>query len=772
MGPPRTWQRLTGLGRLWPLLVALGLLALVALGDRPPTPRSTETPAHEFSETRARPALLHLAENIGERRMSSPGALAAADYIEAALRRIPRLEVDVASTLVKSTDVWESAPFIARVRNVVARLPGEGPEAILVSAHYDTKPLTPGAADNALAVAAALETARVLSARPPLRKTVIFNFNSGEEVGLFGAMAFAQHRWRASVQAFVNLDAAGSAGKAILFRATEAKGTLLDAYREVPYPYATSVGEDIFGLGLVPSDSDFRVYQDRVNLPGLDFALFQDGYAYHTPLDRASRITPGSLQQVGDNTLSIVSALADRDLTNVAPGHFVYHDVLGRVFLAYSGRTARVLAIAGALLCAWALGFALRRRALSATEAIAGFGTAALAILAAVLASIAVAAGLSYGLGRPHGWYSLPAVGIAGFAAIACLGLLAVHAALARWGKASPEARFFGTWLGALVVWTTFLLLASFADLGVSYLLVWWVLPAALGLSVALVVPRWRVTALIGSSVPGALVAFEVAYRLLVLAVPLSGRSSLPVPFDLVVALLTSLPVALFGSAAVCSFHLHGEFRRSAALAGVTGLLLLAVTAVHFPYTPERPKRIHITRTETDSDARLAFQSGDFLPIADGLSPTIPGLAAATGEDGRELQMTVDRREGARAKFDVVPSPEPAQPGSQGRNVLLKVAVPAASLVTLEIPRDKLVAWSHPSPLPAPERAEPNVTLRLQVPEESVEIQLTLSDADQVPVRVIEEHYTAEPRATAIDRLAPWMTPFSARIIRETTWYL
>jgi hypothetical protein len=75
--------------------------------------------------------------------------------------------------------------------NVVAERPGSDPElgAILITAHYDTVPGSPGADDNASSVAAALEMARLLGPRSTLR-SLKFAFFDQEEVGLRGSLAY------------------------------------------------------------------------------------------------------------------------------------------------------------------------------------------------------------------------------------------------------------------------------------------------------------------------------------------------------------------------------------------------------------------------------------------------------------------------------------------------------------------------------------------------------------------------------------------------------
>jgi hypothetical protein len=76
--------------------------------------------------------------------------------------------------------------------NVIVRMPGTANSTrdVLITAHYDSAPTAPGAADNGMAVAAMLETMRVLQAHEPLANDIVFLFTDGEERGQTGIAAF------------------------------------------------------------------------------------------------------------------------------------------------------------------------------------------------------------------------------------------------------------------------------------------------------------------------------------------------------------------------------------------------------------------------------------------------------------------------------------------------------------------------------------------------------------------------------------------------------
>jgi hypothetical protein len=80
--------------------------------------------------------------------------------------------------------------FQGSYRNVVATRPAAaGEPALLVGAHYDSVPETPGADDNASAVAAMLECARVVARNDGCPRVCFVAFNR-EEDGLLGSADF------------------------------------------------------------------------------------------------------------------------------------------------------------------------------------------------------------------------------------------------------------------------------------------------------------------------------------------------------------------------------------------------------------------------------------------------------------------------------------------------------------------------------------------------------------------------------------------------------
>lgn len=138
-------------------------------------------------ESRLRKHVDVLAGLIGERNGSHPSALGAA---RAYLHR----------ALADSNLRADEHPYNVRDRpaaNLELVLPGRRPSlpALVVGAHYDTAPGTPGADDNASAVAILLEISRALAvAVAPLKRTLRCVFYDCEEPPHFASQEMGSYR--------------------------------------------------------------------------------------------------------------------------------------------------------------------------------------------------------------------------------------------------------------------------------------------------------------------------------------------------------------------------------------------------------------------------------------------------------------------------------------------------------------------------------------------------------------------------------------------------
>jgi acetylornithine deacetylase/succinyl-diaminopimelate desuccinylase-like protein len=92
--------------------------------------------------------------------MGTPEIARVRDYLVATLSE---MGLEPETMTIETPDYFGTSGGTIEIANVLARIPGTGDgDAVLLMAHYDTVPTTPGANDNAAAVAALLEVGRVL----------------------------------------------------------------------------------------------------------------------------------------------------------------------------------------------------------------------------------------------------------------------------------------------------------------------------------------------------------------------------------------------------------------------------------------------------------------------------------------------------------------------------------------------------------------------------------------------------------------------------------
>ncbi|EFN50786.1 hypothetical protein CHLNCDRAFT_142511 [Chlorella variabilis] len=261
--------------------------------------------------------------------------------------------------------------------------------------------------------------------------------------------------------------------------------TLAAYARSAPRPRGTTMAQDFFDLGLIPADTDYRMFSYRHygSLPGIDIAFIFDGTAYHTARDEVARIRPGTLQAMGDNVLAAVQEFARVLATDPAvpsadhAGGSVYFDLWGRTMVIYSHAQAKALHHAPLfiilllpLLGSAGGGAPVTWRRLAGSTALA-----AVSLLGAVLVPAAVGAARAAASGTAMVWYGRPLLAYAVYLPAAAAGLVLPYAALP-----APRGAAASRSLGAALLFA--LLCSGLTSIGMhsSFFYALWAASAAL----------------------------------------------------------------------------------------------------------------------------------------------------------------------------------------------------------------------------------------------------------------------------------------------------
>lgn len=267
--------------------------------------------------------------------------------------------------------------------NVIATLRGPGEEFLVVAAHHDSAPGSPGAYDDGGGVGILIELARVLAAEPSLTRTLVFASFDGEEAESQGKGSTAGSR--------AYLERLGPRTRSLLaVLAIEMSGWGRGTPLVHPIAYADPrrPGETVIApawlvaaalAGSRQAGSPLRVgdpflpwlYQPavrtfRVRLYGDDLSALQAGRAglmlsdsslsffypdYHAPSDVAARLDAAALERMGRAVLGAVRELDRVPLAPPAEAHWfaAFGRVLGEPWLLGLGAAAMLPALAAGL---------------------------------------------------------------------------------------------------------------------------------------------------------------------------------------------------------------------------------------------------------------------------------------------------------------------------------------------------------------------------------------------------------------------------------------
>jgi len=231
----------------------------------------------------------------------------------------------------------------ATVRNIVARIPGTASTGtVLITAHYDSREIAVGAADDGAGVVTLIEAVRAIRSGEPLRNDLIILFTDAEELGLLGARAFVdQHRWMADVDLALSVEMRGAGGPSIMFETNELNGWVVEALADFdPAPFTTSLAYEVYKR--MPNDTDFTPFREA-GVQGMNFAAIDNAHVYHQAFDTPDNLSESTLQHHGLHALSALQYFGGTDLSEVNAPNRVYFSVPGIGLITYPQAAVHLL---------------------------------------------------------------------------------------------------------------------------------------------------------------------------------------------------------------------------------------------------------------------------------------------------------------------------------------------------------------------------------------------------------------------------------------------
>jgi glutaminyl-peptide cyclotransferase len=288
-----------------PLILAILLLASAAASAQAPT---------AFDSTKA---WEHLRQQvaIGPRPSGSAGNQQNRDYITKTLAAIGLKTVEQA---------WTATTPLGPIKmvNLIATIPGQRTERIVLASHFDTKVFREfrfvGASDGASSTAALLELARVLKARPQLPFTIELLFLDGEEAtgewrepdNTYGSRHYVEVARKAgtlkSLRTLILLDMIGDRQLNIR-RESQSTPWLTD----IVWNVAKRLGhQGSFIAEEMPVEDD-HIHFLKAGVPAIDI-IDLDYPAWHTAKDTLDAVSARSLQIVGDVVVAALPEIEQR----------------------------------------------------------------------------------------------------------------------------------------------------------------------------------------------------------------------------------------------------------------------------------------------------------------------------------------------------------------------------------------------------------------------------------------------------------------------------
>ena len=209
------------------------------------------------------------------------------------------------------------------MRNIIAKFPGHSGRAVVVTGHFDTKPMPGqnfvGANDGGSSTGFLLELARVVNTMPH-RDDICLVWFDGEEAfgewsdsnGIYGSKHLAD-KWSrdgtlARIKALINVDMIGDKDLGIMQEGNSSPALLKLVWQTA---HDLGYGKYFLDTGFATEDDHLPFLRQGVQaLDLIDFDYGPNNSYWHTPKDTMDKLAAHSLDIVGNVVVGVLRKLA------------------------------------------------------------------------------------------------------------------------------------------------------------------------------------------------------------------------------------------------------------------------------------------------------------------------------------------------------------------------------------------------------------------------------------------------------------------------------
>lgn len=253
-----------------------------------------------------------------------------ADYATKEGKIVPTMVIQTAllkeETVKDISTLDDSVNMVDKtVKNIIVSIPGSksiagnNGDAIVLMAHYDSRPEGAGASDNAIAAASMIENIRyIMENNIKYENDLVFVFTDAEEEGMFGAYAF-KHQFKgfndiyARVKLGTNYDSLGNKGSLLMFQTSNKNDKLISEYSKINgNTFTSSIANFVYNT--MSNFTDFNIFGD---IPSLNFANVGGNDVYHTPLDSVKNVSQDVVKQQSEMMYKVSNYFGNMDLNDL-----------------------------------------------------------------------------------------------------------------------------------------------------------------------------------------------------------------------------------------------------------------------------------------------------------------------------------------------------------------------------------------------------------------------------------------------------------------------